>query len=160
MCLRCDEPSIDLDELLFGYHAMIEQQGWMVTAVEGDDAHIGWAYTVGLASTLDHPDLVIVGLPAASAHEILQYVIAAIAEGEAVLPGLPIPGPNGQTFATAWVHPAQIAAGLMPMWVNYYASLGAPPAVEAIQVRVPPPADVGDAAARLDLPGPLFVTSA
>jgi hypothetical protein len=56
---------------------VIESVGWIVQSAEGRASDFGWCHTVGLAR-LGHPELVIAGLPAEIATELLNTVASDV----------------------------------------------------------------------------------
>lgn len=64
--------------------ASVERHGWHAIGVESDprdDASVDFIYTIGVAHTLGHPELVICGLPQATAHRALCDAIDDIRAG-------------------------------------------------------------------------------
>jgi uncharacterized protein DUF4262 len=57
----------------------IERVGWSVVAVMDNPP---FAYTVGLTESYDHPELIIYGIGAKNAHQILANAVQHIKEGE------------------------------------------------------------------------------
>jgi hypothetical protein len=64
--------------------ADIRQYGWHCVHImaEGDDGP--YAFTIGLFQNYQHPELIIFGLPAKVAHQILHIAIQAIQSGEPI----------------------------------------------------------------------------
>jgi len=59
----------------------VNTYGWHVVKVmpQGDDP--GWAYSVGMFRTLEHPEILIFGLPDTSMHAIINHVGERVREG-------------------------------------------------------------------------------
>jgi len=125
-----------VDEMLFGWHSLIERCGWMVMYVFGDPNHPPWGYTIGLSRRYSHPELVVVGLPDCCAGEVLDGLVKRIDDGERLdqLPG-------GETTVLDWrlrlvrVHPKRWATDLFAAWLNYYGAMGSVPDMAALQVH-------------------------
>jgi len=62
--------------------ADIDQIGWTVIGVEADDEGPGFAFSVGLFHTLEHPEVFIMGLHTQTAHRIINHIGEAIRAGE------------------------------------------------------------------------------
>ncbi|MFR9806108.1 DUF4262 domain-containing protein [Pseudonocardia sp. RS010] len=79
MCVRCAGATQEqaLEQVL----CTIGRYGWAVQAVEGDRVHPPWAYTVGL-HLRGRPELVVTGLPARHAAELLDGVAAHLLHSE------------------------------------------------------------------------------
>lgn len=59
MCMMCNGAS--LDDVRFHIHSLIKRVGWAVVPVQGDRPSTSWAYTIGLTTRFDHPELAVVG---------------------------------------------------------------------------------------------------
>lgn len=114
-CLVAGDPSLnDLAALGPGHYANREQPGaaWQrgddtEDQIEADIAERGWhaalieagesesepafAYTVGLPTSFDHPELLCFGLPVELLHTVLEACVARIKGGAALAVGSPIP---------------------------------------------------------------------
>jgi hypothetical protein len=76
----------------------IATRGWhSVTIAERNDQP-GWAFTIGLQCSFDHPEVVTFGLPGEANREVVERVARSVADGDAhlagstcdtILPGLP-----------------------------------------------------------------------
>ena len=66
----------------------VQEHGWHVIKVMGDDAAPGWAYTVGLLHSYDHPELILFGLPPDTAHALLNIAGRAVKAGKVFEPGV------------------------------------------------------------------------
>lgn len=60
--------------------------GFTVIAIIGDAHGCDWAYTVGLANNHDHPELLLIGLEAVVAGELLEVLGAEVAGGGRIDP--------------------------------------------------------------------------
>ena len=67
--------------------ADIERFGWSVMKVS-NDAGPDFAYSIGLFRTLNHPEIIILGLPLETMHEIINDVGAQIREGARLEAGM------------------------------------------------------------------------
>lgn len=70
------------DELLFSIEANISRCGWHATAVFGGPEP-PWVYTIGIIETWSHPELIVFGLDAGSAHWLLSAVVDDLKAGVA-----------------------------------------------------------------------------
>ncbi len=59
----------------------VQNHGWHVIKVGAEGDTPGWAYTIGLHHNYDHPELIIFGLPADTAHVLLNIAGEAIKAG-------------------------------------------------------------------------------
>jgi hypothetical protein len=144
VCVICDGGSFE--ELLSDQFVRIALEGCVMVAV---DSTPEWAYTIGLAHSFDHPELVVTGLPSASANHVLAAVVDRVREGERFTASSPRLSLCECTTATfGMVHPGQWDSGRFAHWVRYYDWVGdEPPRREALQVlwdkdgRYPPDPD-------------------
>ena len=70
--------------------ADIEEYGWHCVNIvrrEQDDPHPLWAFSVGLFSTFQHPEIVIFGDDTDSMHAIINEIVEQIRDGQAFAPG-------------------------------------------------------------------------
>jgi hypothetical protein len=74
-----------VDEGELKLSADVEKYGWHVVIVGDDDEGPGFAYSVGMTSTLDHPEIIVFGLPG----ELMQWMINEI--GQRIRNGAPPP---------------------------------------------------------------------
>lgn len=61
--------------------ADIASHGWSVVKIEPDAVGPGFAYTIGLQERFGHPEVIVVGLPTALAHRLINEVGEAIRMG-------------------------------------------------------------------------------
>ena len=59
----------------------VAQYGWHVVKVASSDVAEGWAFSVGLIETFDHPEIVMVGLPTDMMHTIINNIGEDIRRG-------------------------------------------------------------------------------
>lgn len=82
---RCSAPSHD--ELVLQVGGNIERSGFHVTGVLPSQTEYPYAYTTGLATTLDHPELVIVGVDPSISHPVLWAAFDHLKIGHRYEPG-------------------------------------------------------------------------
>lgn len=73
-----------LDPLMENARKMIAEHGWLgvgVMPTEKDKGTFPFTYTVGFTE-LNHPEVIVLGLPPAQAHHILHNVYSRIMDGE------------------------------------------------------------------------------
>lgn len=90
MCWMCDHPNATRQDYLEYLGRIIADCGWAVQAVERDRLRPPYAYTVGLTAS-GRPELVVTGLPAQRAAELLNDVASHVLHAEAPEPGEQIP---------------------------------------------------------------------
>ncbi len=66
--------------------------GWHVAGILPDPGRLGWTYTIGLATTTGHPDLVVSGLDPNTAAVLLNDLGDAIRQGLVLRPDDRLPG--------------------------------------------------------------------
>jgi hypothetical protein len=66
----------------------VQNHGWHVVKVMEDSEGPGFAYTVGLGHSFNHPELIVVGLPLDVAHDVLNHVGEKIRGGARFADGL------------------------------------------------------------------------
>ena len=59
----------------------IQEYGWHGVIIEADDEGPGFEYTVGLQSELNHPEMIVFGLPSKISHDILWTIYREIKGG-------------------------------------------------------------------------------
>ena len=59
----------------------VRDYGWHVINVPADDKGPGFSYTIGLYHTFHHPELIVVGLPITTGHQILNLAGESIRNG-------------------------------------------------------------------------------
>lgn len=65
----------------------VRDRGWHVLNILEDGEEPGWSFTVGLATTFQHPELVVVGLKLELMHLLLNNLAETIREGRRYTPG-------------------------------------------------------------------------
>jgi hypothetical protein len=86
MCWLCDHPDATWPDYLDFMRELIDACGWAVVAVERDHIHPPWAYTVGLTAA-GLPELVVTGMSASRAQDLLNDVAAHVLHSCALAPG-------------------------------------------------------------------------
>jgi Domain of unknown function (DUF4262) len=107
--------------------ATVGEHGWAISGRHGDEAAPPWAYSVGMWLTCQAPELVLCGLPVASAASIINVVGARIADGADYSPGdvLTDVCPAPLTFRpveASW----RLASGLLPISDAFYGMVRPP----------------------------------
>jgi hypothetical protein len=89
------KPQTDADRSLM---RDIATRGWHIVTVEERNDRPGWAFTIGLQSSFEHPEVIVFGLPTQANREIIERIARDIAAGSAhpagstcdtILQGLP-----------------------------------------------------------------------
>ena len=75
------------DDIEARVRADIDQHGWHVVKVMGDDHAPAWAYTIGLHETLGHPELAMFGMPVDDLHRALNHMGGLVRAGRTFEPG-------------------------------------------------------------------------
>jgi hypothetical protein len=70
----------------------VATHGWHVAGILPDPGRLGWTYTIGLATTTGHPDLVVSGLDPGAAAVLLNDLGDAIRQGLVLRPHDRLPG--------------------------------------------------------------------
>jgi Domain of unknown function (DUF4262) len=86
MCWSCDNPQATKADHDASMRALIDRYGWAIQFVEPSRIHPPWAYTVGLTE-YGKPELVVTGMPANRATELLNNVAAHVLHAQAPTPG-------------------------------------------------------------------------
>jgi hypothetical protein len=86
MCWMCDHPAATRQDYLDQIARIIAESGWAVQYVQREGFCAPYAYTVGLTAR-DKPELVVTGLPAVRAAELLNDVAAHVLHAEPPRPG-------------------------------------------------------------------------
>ncbi len=71
-----------MDEIRQRVRADIDTHGWHVVKVAGDETLPGWAYTIGLLTRFDHPELAVFGLDLDPMHRLLNHAGGLIGTGQ------------------------------------------------------------------------------
>lgn len=72
-------------------HQHIKQFGFSVILIEPTDYLPGFAYTVGLMQTWQHPDMICIGLPVKTLHEVINNAVALLKERGPLPTNIPYP---------------------------------------------------------------------
>jgi hypothetical protein len=132
MCDICD--GMTHDESNLKTMRAIDQYGWSVVGVQCGP-RVGWAYTIGLLESFDHPELVVVGLDWPGCGVLLNHLGEQVRAGRPLYPGLEFPDDGielGVVAPEQW-QVRETFAG----WLGYYAWRGdAPTEPAAVQVFV------------------------
>lgn len=81
-------PEFDVEELVESNMAQIAKNGFVTTGIfDPDNQDFPWAYSTGFTVTLDHPEVVIYGLPVTTAHSCMWSAHHAIKGGARLEPG-------------------------------------------------------------------------
>lgn len=104
----------------------VDEFGWSVIGREADSLGPAYAYTVGLWETLQHPEIVVVGLDSEQAMALLNRMGDAIKVGQRFEPGQSLDGYVARyALKFVAVHPANVAAAFgYASW--YYGNDGTP----------------------------------
>lgn len=62
----------------------IEQYGWHFTYVFGDNESPAFSYSVGLKSSYNHPEIILLGLPQKAAHGLVSLIAERAASGDPI----------------------------------------------------------------------------
>jgi hypothetical protein len=120
MCELCD--GLSTDDFLRQIDRHIACYGWHATIVEDDRPYRGWAYTVGLAETAAHPELVVTGMCCSGcAHSVLTALAGRVLDGDRFTAGQELVSePSGVVVRFGRVHNAQWRTDRFGVWHAYY----------------------------------------
>jgi hypothetical protein len=112
--------------------ADIVEYSWHAVHIFAEGDAPGFAFTVGLYCQFEHPELLVFGLPQATAHAILTAAVAQIRAGTRIEPGQLYTELASLPFAASPIHLDGYREHLgYAMW--FYGSLPAPfPALQLI----------------------------
>ena len=120
--------------------ASIEQHGWHAIAVErdpDDEASVGFTYTIGVAHTIGHPEIVICGLSSTTTYRALSDAIDDIRAGARFAVGRTYSQLfEGFEVAVRDVHQTQVAMHL-GYAVSFYRLYSKPARLTAVQLYWP-----------------------
>jgi hypothetical protein len=136
MCSICDGASHD-DVLAFIHHH-VRVHGWALQGVIDEPPdQPGWTYSIGLALSFGHPELVVVGGGMEVGGSVINDLGERIRRGRRFRVGDEVAFPPGPvTFAP--VHPIHLERGLMASWQRYTELDRRPvPPLDALQVVLP-----------------------
>ena len=136
MCVMCNGAT--REEVLRDLHLQISDRGFTIVSVGTTLENKGWAYTIGLIDSKDHPELVVAGYPLGGAVVVLDQLSAAVLAGDR----LDIPGDHlvfcGAEIGARRVHERHLRGGLIASWQSYYQSVGRHDLVpRALQIVLP-----------------------
>jgi hypothetical protein len=135
MCEICD--GMSREESLSALHDHVLRVGWSITAVTASARNPTWAYTIGLSTSFDHPELVVVGVTPEQAAVGLNELGGRVADGEA-FDRWSTADVLGVEVRFAEVHPAHFDLGTFDQWIAYHDAVGgAWPPARALQVVLP-----------------------
>ena len=117
------------DELI----EIISQHGWAVIKIAAEDNSPPFAYSIGLHRTFHHPEIIVLGLPPDTAHQLVNDVGETVRRGEVIRAGETSDGfLEGYTCTFRRVPPSQYPAYL-GRGLKYYA----PEAFPVLQLVYP-----------------------
>jgi len=133
MCVLCDGGTEE--ELQTDRSIRIAVHGFTMVQVEGVPS---WTYTIGLARSFDHPELVVTGLPD-GAPDLINDVVDRIRDGERFdASSPPMALCDCASVAFGAVHREQWVHGRFDQWLDYYDRLGEKPLIpDVVQVLWP-----------------------
>jgi hypothetical protein len=115
----------------------VQEYGWHALAVEGEGDNPSFIYTIGLAHTFGHPELVVLGLGPRVGHRLLADMVDDIKGGRAYEAGQRYGGVlAGVDVAVRSVHPTQHAI-LLGYAMGFYRLYSRPELLSARQVFWP-----------------------
>jgi hypothetical protein len=126
------------EEYVRRLHLQIVDRGFTIIQVGTRTENKGWAYTIGLIDSRDHPELVVAGYRLDRAAAVLNQLGTAITAGDR----LDIPGDHlvflGTEIGARPVHERHLEGGLIASWRSYYDSVGRYDLVpKALQIVLP-----------------------
>ena len=140
MCEACE--ARELDEMVGRLRCEIATQGWTITGLEPEPGDVPWVYTVGLAASHQHPELVVAGLPALAGELLIDLLARRVTEGERFDHESTVElGELDFTFG--WVHPRHFERGVLDLWQPLMEQCTNHLRPQAIQV-FPPVSPYGD----------------
>jgi len=136
MCVMCNGAT--REEVFRDLHAQMVDRGFAIVPVGTRIENKGWAHTIGLIESKDHPELVVAGYPLVRAVGILGELSVAVMAGDR----LDIPGDRLVLRCTQIgarpVHETHLQGGLIASWHSYYKSVGRYDLVpQALQIVLP-----------------------
>jgi hypothetical protein len=134
MCVICNGGSIE--DVVNRLHAQIVTRGFAIVPVGALEK--GWAYTIGLINSKDHPELVIAGHPLERAVNVIDDLGAAVLAGDRLDTAGDHLVFHGVHIGTRPVHERHLRSDLLAAWHWYYSSVGRRDlAPRALQIVVP-----------------------
>jgi hypothetical protein len=104
-------PDVDVDDLIDDCRREVDDGGFTVVALVGDELGCDWAYTIGLHRNFGHPELLVVGLEAKLGGIVLELLGRRIAEGQRVDLDRPVVLDGGLEFRPCAVDPLFLSMG-------------------------------------------------
>jgi hypothetical protein len=136
MCMLCDGAS--QDEVLFHIHGVIHRYGWFIQYVQHKRVSRSWAYTIGMASGFDHPELVIAGVDMETASRVVNQAGEMVERGARLTAGTSIWVPRLGAIRVSAVHRDHFDRGVFAVWDEYHHALGPPyPPMGALELVLP-----------------------
>ena len=115
----------------------VEEHGWHAIAVPESERAPELLYTIGLVSSWNHPELIVFGLPARTAHSVVSSLIDRIREHESFEKTGVHPDLLGDLpLLIRPVHPSQLET-YFGYAMGYYRLVGRPDALRAVQIFWP-----------------------
>ncbi len=105
--MRC----VDVEAMIEDCRQELEDGGFTVLALLGDEHGCDWAYTMGLHRNFGHPELLVVGLEAPVAGAVLELIGQRIAAGEQLRTGAQLLMDGGLEFQIRDVDPLFASCG-------------------------------------------------
>ena len=102
---------MDLEGLIEDCRREVDEGGFTVVALVGDELGCDWAYTIGLHRNFGHPELLVVGLEAPMAGVVLELLGERIVAGERLDAGRELTMDGGMEFRACEVDPLFGAQG-------------------------------------------------
>jgi len=103
--------NVDLEGLIEDCRRELDEGGFTVAALVGDELGCDWAYTIGLHRNFGHPELLVVGLDAPIAGVVLELLGERIAAGDRLDDGRELTLDGGLEFRAREVDPLFGAQG-------------------------------------------------
>jgi hypothetical protein len=136
MCDMCKGAT--RDDVVAKLHLQIVERGFAIVPVGTAAGDKGWAYTIGLIESRDHPELVVAGYQLGCAVFVLNELGTAVLAGarlDATGYGLAF---HGAEIGARWVHEKHLRDNLIAAWHWYYGSIGRHDLVPtALQICLP-----------------------
>lgn len=115
----------------------IKKYGWHVVAVMAGPEGPPFAYTIGLMDSYKHPELILLGLPPETIHEIFKTIVEHVKRGRSFTEPLRYEDVIvGYACATRPVHPSQLPEYFgYGLWYRHH--IGRHGSLQAVQVFWP-----------------------
>jgi hypothetical protein len=127
MCLKCQGWT---DEEIWQKRLQtIERHGWAVTAVTGDGTSVTFAYTIGLTRYHGHPELLVTGMPQATAGKFLNSLAEQVRAGTRYAAGNILTKANGRRWQFV---PVDDPSQLVDAQETYQSEAGPVPGLQVI----------------------------